>query len=294
VATLRGVFAGGLLAFVAIGVAPPLLEKRGGVRRSTIDRPSVATTAQADAPATPARDCSAPYPVSSRAGPPPFAGAAYVSNAIITEADPSSLASLTYRGVAERTMFDRRTARFQPVFAHVFDARFGANTIVEVQVNREFSQQDAERESRFYATAIGRLPAFLFRDLRTVWIHRGDFDFGGGNNNLMIHSERGAAHARQGVLEEILLHEATHTSFDRDHSAAPRWLEAQRADGASISAYARDNPNREDLAETLPLYLAQRVRPDRLSPAVVATIRATIAARIAYLDCVGLSMDPVR
>ncbi len=191
-------------------------------------------------------------------------------------------------------MFDRRTAQFRPVAAHVFEARFGANTVVEVQVNREFSQRDAARESRFYATTIGRLPAFLFRDLRTVWIHRGDFDLGGGNDNLLIHSERGAANARQGVLEEILLHEATHTSFERDHSAAPRWREAQRADGASISTYARDNPDREDVAETVPLYLAQRFRSERLSPAVVATIRATMPARIAYLDCVGLSMDAVR
>lgn len=62
---------------------------------------------------------------------------------------------------------------------------------VEVQVNPEFSEAQAAAEADVYCTAIGRLPGFLLRDVSTVWIHRGDHGFGGGNDNLLIHTDRG-------------------------------------------------------------------------------------------------------
>jgi len=256
---------------------------------------SVPAAASAESSPSPARDCRAPFLAAPNPPTrPPFSGSAYISGAIITEADPTSFAALEYQGRADRRMFDRRTARFQVINAHIFDARFGASTHVEVQVNPEFARDEAEREARSYAAVIGRLPSFLFRDLRTVWIHRGDLDWGGGNNNLMIHTGRHGSYASRGVVEEILLHEATHTSLDSEHRASPRWREAQIADHAWISDYARDNPEREDLAETVSVYLAQRFRADRLPAATIATIRATIGARIAYLDCAGLTMSVLR
>ena len=85
-------------------------------------------------------------------------------------------------------MFDRRTGQFGTVNAHIFQARYGTSTMVEIQVNPEFDVANAEQEALFYATAIGRMPAFLFTDLETVWIHAGDEPAGGGNNNLLIHT----------------------------------------------------------------------------------------------------------
>jgi hypothetical protein len=208
--------------------------------------------------------------------------------------DPTSFVDLTFTGQAPREMFDRRTGAFGTVNAYLFLARFGASKTVEIQVNPEFSQAQAEAEARTYATVVGRLPAFAFRDLDTMWIHAGRFPFGGGNRNLLIHTAQGEEYTAGGYLEEIFVHEGTHTSIDGDHGAAARWLEAQAADGTFVSTYARDNPTREDVAETMVPYLAQRFRADRLAPGTVDTIRAAIPNRLRYLDCLGVTMEPLR
>lgn len=237
--------------------------------------------------------CAEPYPSVSAPPAPPYAGTLFIDPNIITESDPTSFVGLVYAGQANRTMYDRRTASFNVVNAYLFNASFGSTVTVEIQVNPEFGRDEAEVQAVRYAEAIGRLPGFLFRDLRTVWIHRGLQPFGGGNDNLLIHTEQGEQYAQAGLLEETFLHEAAHTSMDAHHGAAPRWLEAQAADGTFLSTYARDNPGREDVAETLGPYLAARFRAQRLSPALRTTILGTVPSRIAYLDCLGLSMDLV-
>ena len=245
-------------------------------------------------PLQPDGGCAAFAPAPTPPAAPPFAGTAFLDPGIITAADPTAFVDLTFTGQAPREMFDRRTGAFGTVNAYLFAARFGAAKTVEIQVNPEFSRAQAEVEARTYATAVGRLPAWAFRDLDTMWIHAGLFPFGGGNRNLLIHTAQGEEYTAGGFLEEIFVHEGTHTSIDGDHAAAPRWLEAQTADGAFVSTYARDNPTREDVAETMVPYLAQRFRADRLSAATVAAIRDAIPNRLRYLDCLGLTMEPLR
>ncbi|MCA9615299.1 MAG: hypothetical protein KC586_21235 [Myxococcales bacterium] len=236
--------------------------------------------------------CEAPYPTNVDApDAPPFSGTAFVTNDLLRPSDPSSFVSLAYAGVGTRTMFDRRTASFGSVEAHLFDATFGVDTQVEIQVNPEFDRATAETHARRYAEVIGRLPAFLFADLRTVWIHDGMELFGGGNQNLLIHTQQGDAYGDS--LEEIFVHEGAHTSLDGVHAASARWLEAQAADVSFISTYARDNPTREDVAESLGPYLAYRFGGDRVSAELRAQIQAAMPNRIRYFDCLGLSMDPL-
>ena len=72
---------------------------------------------------------------------------------------------------------------------------------------------------------------------------------GGGNNDLLIHTGRTAQYIRAKNLEETLFHEAVHTSIDGRYADSPEWKAAQAADSDFISSYARDNPDREDMAE---------------------------------------------
>lgn len=218
---------------------------------------------------------------------PPYAGTAYIDADAIMASDPSSFVDLTYTGRGVRTMFDRRTNSYNQVNALLFDARFGISKHIEVQVNPEFTQAVAEQHARFYAHAVGQLPAFLFRDLDTMWIHDGNELFGGSNRNILIHVQQGQYIAMYGWLEEVLLHEASHTSLDSYHASAPRWLEARAADRGAISDYARDNPMREDVAETVPAWFMARFRASRLDAAMVATIEQTVPNRLRYLDCLG-------
>ena len=129
-------------------------------------------------------------------GVPPFSGTLWISPDIMSASDPTSFIELEYSGQKDRMMFDRRTGQFGTVNAHIFEARYGTSTMVEIQVNPEFDVANAEQEALFYATAIGRMPAFLFTDLETVWIHAGDKPAGGGNNNLLIHTAVSYTHLR--------------------------------------------------------------------------------------------------
>lgn len=235
---------------------------------------------------------AAAYVEQSPAGSPPWGGTAWISNDLIRETDPTSFVDLSYQGQGTRTMFDRRSASWETVEAHLFDATFGtAPVVLEIQVNPEFSSDDAEALARKYAPIVGRMPAFLFADLQTVSIQGGNEAFGGGNNNLLIHALRADQRILETSIEEVVLHELAHTSIDAHHRNEPLWLAAQDADGIALSDYARDFPEREDLAETLGPYLAQKFRAERVDAGVITTIRETIPNRLLYFDCMELSMD---
>ena len=236
--------------------------------------------------------CAGPDPAGQG---PPFRGTAYIDPDLIVASDPSALRSLDYAGRGVRTMFDRRLDAFVAVDAYLFEAGFEGGAVVEVQVNPEFGDvSNAERQAAFYARAIGQLPAGLRTRVETAWIHRGDMPFGGGNDNILIHVGRAADYLRRGVLEEILIHEAAHTSLDPPHAAADTWVAAQAADGRFISDYARDHPRREDVAESFGLFFAVRHRRERISRSMTRTIEATMPNRIEYFDRLDIDMHPVR
>ncbi len=226
---------------------------------------------------------------------PPFQGTAFIDPDLIVASDPSALLSLDHAGRGVRTMFDRRMDKFVPTDAYLFHATFEGEAVVEVQVNAEFGDAVlAERHAAFYARAIGQLPAGLRTRVETVWIHRGDMPFGGGNDNILIHTGKAAEYLRDGVLEEILMHEAAHTSLDPVHAAADAWLAAQAGDGGFISDYAREHPHREDVAESFGPFFALRHRPERILRGMAETIQATMPNRIDYFDRLDLDMHPAR
>ena len=226
---------------------------------------------------------------------PPFGGTIFIDPDIIVPSDPTTFSGLSYAGQAARTMFDRRVNGWITVEAYLFDATFDDGLSAEVQVNPEFSSRTAsEIEAERYAREIGRLPTALRMNVETVWIHRGVNPFGGGNNNILIHTGQADLYVAEGILEETLVHEAAHTSLDATHAAAPGWLAAQSSDPTFISTYARDFPSREDIAESFVPYLAIRYRADRISEELRATIQTTMPNRIAYFDALALEMHPIR
>lgn len=222
---------------------------------------------------------------------PPFPGTAYISPNVITDDDPSAFVSLTYVGSGRRNMFDRRTNSFANRSAYLFMAKFQDGSRIEMQVNTEFDRREARVVAAKYATYIGKLPTLLRTDVDTAWIHKGDYPFGGGNRNILIHTDHAAvlesAHFAGGsgnYVEEVLIHEAAHTSLDQYHAKAAGWLNAQAKDPTFISTYARDNPVREDIAESFLPYLLVRHRAERVPASVVDTINEAIPHRLGYFD----------
>jgi hypothetical protein len=225
---------------------------------------------------------------------PPFSGTIFIDPDIITSSDPTTFVSAPYAGQGSRTMFDRRVNAFVVLNAYLFNATFSDGRSAEIQVNPEFgSQAAAQTEASKYGAVIGRLPGGLRADVQTVWIHKGVNPFGGGNNNLLIHTGQADDYVASGILEEALVHEASHTSLDATHAAASAWISAQNADGEFISTYARDNRTSEDVAESYLPYMAVRYRSDRISQALAATIQQTIPNRIAYFDAHPINLFPI-
>ena len=229
-------------------------------------------------------------------GKPPFRGTVWVTPDVLGPSDPSSLGSVAYAGRGMREIYDRRVDAWITVNAYLFNVQFGDRT-VEFQFNPEFGSRAAARaEVDVFAPAIGRLPAALLSNLQEVEVNAGEGLFGGNlhNGSFLIHTEDPLTrHAvREGFLEEVFLHEGAHVSLDREHGGSPGWRAAQRADGVSISDYARDFPSREDVAESILPYFAVRYRPQRLTASVRWLMMMTIPNRLVYFDEQELDMSP--
>ena len=236
-----------------------------------------------------------PISVTPPSVPPPFTGTVWIpgTSDILNTYDPTFFRSLKKITDAPREMFDRRTGTFDTLNPFLFEADFADGLKIEVQVNSEFETPDsAEAAALIYLYAVGQLPTELRQEVDTIWLHKGNEDFGGGNNNLLIHHERGLTYIDQKVLEEVFLHEASHTSLD-PHHYGEEWKKARSADANNyISIYAKDNPDREDIAETFPMYYALRYKASRVSIDLLRTIQNTVPNRINYFDQFFSEMEP--
>lgn len=224
---------------------------------------------------------------------PPYSGTIFIDPDIITASDPSAIQSTTYTSQGMVTMYDRRVPDWVTVNAYLFDVVWEDGMTSIAQVNAEFGTVAAATvEAEKYAFLIGQLPASLRRDVDEIWIHQGVEPFGGGNRSILIHTGQTTLYENDGILEETLIHEASHTSLDADHAAHPGWLAAQSLDTTFISTYARDNPTREDVAESFLLWLAVRYREDKISVQTYNTVTQTIPARLNYFDSLTLDLFP--
>ena len=122
--------------------------------------------------------------------PAPFNGTIFIDNDIITPDDPTTFVKLYYNGKGLRTMYDRRVEDWVDQEPFLFPAKFDDGLEIEIQVNAEFGDYlKAKAEAEKYAIVIGRLTTELRKDVETVFIHKGLKPFGGGNNNLLIHTD---------------------------------------------------------------------------------------------------------
>ncbi len=214
---------------------------------------------------------------------PPFHGTIFAFPDLMKESDATAFIGLRFVENGRRRIFDRRIDRMGPVSVFVFEASFADCGPVEVAVNREFKTEEAARkQAEFYSAAFGRLPLFLRKEIDALHIQGGKRPFGGGSK-LLIHVGQGEAYQRDGILEGTLAHEAAH-ALDRKFAREEGWLAAQKRDGRFISRYAKENPYREDIAESIVPYFAVRFRPERITEAQRRTIEQTIPARLEYFD----------
>lgn len=219
---------------------------------------------------------------------PPFYGTIVMDPDIILSTDASALQTLSYVRQGMRLIFDRRTGIAENVEnVHILVAAFDDDNDIEFRVHPEFaSQASAKTAAARYAHSIGQLPGILRLRIQSVTVLMGTKPFGGdpSSGDLLIHTGQAWQYEREGILEETLMHEASHIALDPFHARASRWIEAQEADDEFISIYARDYPLREDVAESFLPYYAYRYRSDRISAEMIETIESAMPHRIAYFD----------
>jgi hypothetical protein len=237
---------------------------------------------------------------------PPFENTSYPCRNIIRASDPTDFVNdLTYADRGKRVVWKGIGVEIN---AYLFNAKYYDGLTVEIQVDPEFDLETARTLAETYGKLLGQLPSGLRSGIRSMPILAGNDNWGGENGVVTIRAGRTYKAAegdtgsdRLDMAGVTLMHEAVHASLDLkyvftpapDYALSPEWTAAQQADDAFISIYARDNPVREDLAESYVAYVAVRYRSARISPTDVDKIMRTIPNRIAFLDARPLAMDPI-
>ena len=93
-----------------------------------------------------------------------------------------------------------------------------------------------------------------------------------------------------------MIHEAGHASLDWDWGGSLEyypWYIAAKADGKFISKYAKDYPNREDVAETINWWIAVRCKPNKISKSNYKKIIEGIPNRLEYIDKQNYDLYPM-
>ncbi|TNE47497.1 MAG: T9SS type A sorting domain-containing protein [Bacteroidetes bacterium] len=223
----------------------------------------------------------------------PYSGTIFVDSDIITSSDSSALAEVNFTGQGFKTIFDRRVNNWITVNAFLFEVVWNDGLTTEAVVNPEFQTvQLAQTEAEKYGWKIGQLPHCLRTDVEEIWINKGVQPFGGGNHSILIHTGQSIQYENSGILEETLVHEASHTSLDAMHAASAGWIQAQNLDGGFISDYAEEFPDREDIAESFLMWLAVRYRSDRISAQDSSIITGAIPSRLVYFDEIVCDLFP--
>ena len=228
---------------------------------------------------------------------PPYDGTIWFFSDVINSNDPTTFQELIFIGQDNREMFDRRKGgRWITKKVFLFSAIY-EDRIIEFQVNPEFKNSDnAFKEAIFYAEAIGRLPNFLLTNVKTVWIHKGNKSWGGGNENFLIHTGRSKEYISLDIVEEVFIHEGGHTSLDWNWNGIinkTKWQKAKRKDKKYISDYAQKFSGSEDVAESILPWIAVRYRLERISKKDAEIILKTIPNRLKLFDEQNFNMYPL-
>ncbi len=234
----------------------------------------------------------------------------------ITSADPTSLEELSQTPTEEENvrMYDREAASgagdWIYVDAYVFDVKYDDDLTAQVRLRKsdysagEGASQEEIKEAKeaaredalTYATMMGQLPRCLRGAVEHINLMKGDGVWGGNSGTKALDIQLGSVsqgYARDGILEETLVHEACHAFFPDTQHSSEGWATAQEEDPLSISEYAADYPQREDFAESFVPYVALNYRRSRITDAQAKSIREAIPHRMKYMEDAKYKMYPL-
>ena len=223
---------------------------------------------------------------------------------ILAKIDPTTFLTLEYEGQRDATMVkglptggtesckDCSGRIYKDVY--VFYAHYEDDHTVTIAVHPDVGKQEkVEKIALNMSRVIGRLPNFFRKSYQRI-------DISQGNRRMAAHGmgvvSVGYGYSMSGhnakYLEEGLLHESGHIALDWriDNDL---WQSFQAKDPKFVSKYAKEFPDREDIAETLNAWIAVRCKADRISKSDYKKITKAIPNRLKYLDKQGYDMYPL-
>ena len=238
----------------------------------------------------------------------------------IYESDPSTYMGLVYKGTGVR--HHERVVRPDwcmhnsqcesevdwqidyPYEVHIFEAEFSNVEPIEFLMTTNVSQATAEEQLSKLAFVHGQMPRVMLLGLQGVLLVEGTGGAWGGPYNG-YHTIQAACDLCNlfefDGLATLVLHELAHATLDADIPRpdhiqpgqtisslglvnSDRRDQAAALDGVFVSKYAEDFPDKEDIAETVTLYVAARYYSDRLGPVTADALRRFLPHRFALLD----------
>ena len=200
---------------------------------------------------------------------------------LIHKKDPSNFKKLRNLGVKRKVIYWNEKEYDAFVFRGVYEKSHN----IEFRVHTKFKTK-ARREAIKYAKMAGQIPNFLRRYMRVITIFE-DPKAGGWYaraNEIIVMAQ----HFQNTCAEEVLMHEAAHNTLDYWRSSGQirksKWQKAAKADEFYISNYAKEFPNREDIAETIVPWIAVRCKSERIKKADYKKITEGIPNRLKVLD----------
>ena len=213
----------------------------------------------------------------SENNPPPFPGTVFnFPLAIDSNTATNFFKKAEYLGFLFRTWWDYREIPdgLQSRKTHVYLISTNDGTEFEMLINSHDFQDADDTNSTGYkkmiqhANAIAMVP-FVFRQ----WLKRFALNGRGAGSRagasptlrtMNVNTGYTDHLFESGDIEELFLHEGCHGAVDLMFKYDARWLKAQHDDNRFISKYAEENPEREDLAETMPAWIYARKHLDIL------------------------------
>ena len=220
----------------------------------------------------------------------PYTSAIYEFADLITFEDPSLFEFTQLTGSGIQNVYDRRIDRYEDIPGYFFTSSYQGGKTIDVFVNQEFlTETIATSVATYYSRILGQLPFKFVNSMDRIWIHLGQAQLGGGNRTLVIHTDKAGTFEQRRVLEEVILHEVSHTLFDFELDpvvSLDKWQQAQALDNAFISEYAEEFPITEDPSDTMVAYFAARKFPERFNPLIPALIESMIPNRLDLFDTI--------
>jgi hypothetical protein len=227
---------------------------------------------------------------------PLFRGTVWEMPLLFKDQEKSAFSKLEYIGVGSRFTYDHQAYPngYDYRDNYLFVADYEPDYQIEFQFSSVFSLEEAEELAALYSFEFGKMPKLTRKYLNSVSLFKAPFAAGGGSGNIVIAVDPNNPIHNNPTFLEMVLHEASHASLDfpnPNHGPSQigllneeRWLDAAAKDNYFISPYAETFPIREDIAETVNVYLLYKYKAYMVDPDLIKMIERVIPNRIAYLD----------